>query len=141
VGDGAVAFKSSAAISKNPLTHQYSSEWRSCDTNRYPTNDPEFLVYAATNAPRVDGVARTRLAAVEYFLPFSAKWPAQDDPAFVKAPTLHDFPTTSGLPDVAFTPSSRFGGWMFHIWLGENNPAGMFENFNTSVPLCLGSSF
>ncbi|HYM26125.1 MAG TPA: hypothetical protein VEU08_23065, partial [Vicinamibacterales bacterium] len=33
--------------------------------------DPEFLVYAPTNAPRVDGVARTRLAAVEYFLPFS----------------------------------------------------------------------
>ena len=105
--------------------------------------DPEFLVYAPTDAPRVDGVARTRLAAVEYFLPFSAKWPAKTDPTFVKAPTLHDFPTTSGLPDIAFTPTSRFGGWMFHIWLWENNPSpvGMFDNFNTSVPLCLGSSF
>jgi hypothetical protein len=103
--------------------------------------NPEFLVYAPTDAPRVDGVAKTRLAAVEYFVPFSAKWPGPNDPAFVKAPTLHDFPTTSGLPDVAFTATSRFGGWMFHIWLWENNAAGMFENFNTSVPLCLGSSF
>jgi hypothetical protein len=102
--------------------------------------DPEFLVYAPTDAPRVDGVARTRLAAVEYFLPFSATWPARGDSRFVKAPTLHDFPTTSTLPDVAFTETTRFGGWMFHIWLWENNPDGMFENFNTSVPLCLGSS-
>lgn len=103
--------------------------------------DPEFLVYAPTDAPRVDGVAMTRLAAVEYFLPFSTKWPGPSDPSFVKAPTLHDFPTTSDLPDVAFTPTSRFGGWMFHIWLWENNPDGMFENFNASVPLCVGSSF
>ena len=105
--------------------------------------NPEFLVYAPTNAPPVDGVARTRLAAVEYFLPFTAKWPARTNPAFVKAPSLHDFPTMSGLPDVAFTETSRFGGWMFHIWLWENNPgpAGLYENFNTSVPLCLGSSF
>jgi hypothetical protein len=103
--------------------------------------DPEFLVYAPTNAPRVDGVARTRLAAVEYFLPFTAKWPAPGTPGFTKIPSLHDFPTTSTMPDVAFTPTTRFGGWMFHIWLWEENPAGMFENFNTSVPLCLGSTF
>jgi hypothetical protein len=97
--------------------------------------DPEFLVYAPTDAPRVDGVAKTRLAAVEYFLPFSAKWPAPGTPGG-KTPTLHDFPSTSGLPDVPFTPTTRFGGWMFHIWLWENNPAGMFVNFNGSVPLC-----
>jgi hypothetical protein len=86
-------------------------------------------------------VARTRLAAVEYFLPYSAKWPARVDPAFARAPTLHDFPSTSGLPDVAFVDTPRFGGWMFHIWLWENNPAGMFENFNAAVPLCAGSTF
>jgi len=103
--------------------------------------DPEFLVYAPTNAPRVDGVARTRLAAFDYFLPFSAKWPAPSDPAFKKAPSLHDFPSTSSLPDVPFVSTSRFGGWMIHIWLWEKNPAGMFENFNSSVPLCAGSSF
>jgi len=38
--------------------------------------DPEFLVYAPKNGPRIDGEARTRLAAFEYFLPFSAKFPA-----------------------------------------------------------------
>jgi hypothetical protein len=103
--------------------------------------DPEFLVYAPTDAPRKDGVARTRLAAVEYFLPFDVTWPAPTDPTFKRAPTLHDFSTTSSLPDVAFVATPRFGGWMFHIWLWENNPAGMFENWNTSVPRCLGSSF
>jgi hypothetical protein len=103
--------------------------------------DPEFLVYAPTNAPRVDGAARTRLAAVEYFLPFSARWPAPTDPTFERAPRLHDFPTTSGLPDSAFVSTTRFGGWMFHIWLWENNPDGMFVSFNASVPLCLDSTF
>jgi hypothetical protein len=103
--------------------------------------DPEFIVYAPKNGPRQDDVARTRLAALEYFLPFSAKWPAPSDPAFEKAPSLHDFPTTSDLPDVAFAATTRFGGWMLHIWLWEDNSDGMFANFNTSVPLCLGSSF
>ena len=98
--------------------------------------NPEFLVYAPTNAPRIDGVARRRLAAVEYFLPFTPTWPGPTDPTFQRAPTLHDFSSTSELPDLAFTPTARFGGWMFHIWLWENNPGGMFENFNGSVPLC-----
>ena len=102
--------------------------------------DPEFLVYAPKNGPRKDGEARRRLAAFDYFIPYSAKWPGQDDPNFKRAPTLHDFPTMSELPDISFAPS-RFGGWMFHIWLWENNPGGMFTNWNTSVPLCDGSSF
>jgi hypothetical protein len=99
--------------------------------------NPEFLVYAPKNGPRQNDVARTRLAAVEYFLPFSAKFPGPKQPGFTKAPSLHDFPSTSNLPDVPFTATDRFGGWMFHIWLWEDNPAGMFENFNASVPLCL----
>lgn len=98
--------------------------------------NPEFLVYAPKKGPRKDDIARTRLAAVEYFLPFTAKFPAPGKPGFTKAPSLHDFPSTSGLPDVEFTPTDRFGGWMFHIWLWEDNPAGMFENFNNSVRLC-----
>jgi hypothetical protein len=103
--------------------------------------DPEFLVYAPTNAPRIDGVARRRLAAFDYFIPYSAVWPGPDDHArFQRPPTTHDFSTMTGLPDVAFRPS-RFGGWMFHIWLWEHNDAGMFTNWNTSVPLCEGSSF
>jgi hypothetical protein len=102
--------------------------------------DPEFLVYAPTNAPRNDGEARRRLAAFDYFIPYSAKWPGPDDPTFTRAPTLHDFSTMSDLPDVAFAPS-RFNGWMFHIWLWEHNPGGMFTNWNRSVPLCEGSAF
>jgi hypothetical protein len=46
----------------------------------------------------------------------------------------------SELPEISFA-ASRFGGWMFHIWLWENNPAGMFNNWNTAVPLCQGSAF
>jgi hypothetical protein len=102
--------------------------------------DPEFLVYAPKNGPRKDGEARTRLAAFDYFLPYSAKWPGPDDPNFKRRPTLHDFPTMSELPDLEFAPS-RFNGWMFHIWLWENNPGGMFANWNTSVSLCDGSAF
>jgi hypothetical protein len=102
--------------------------------------DPEFLVYAPKNAPRKDGEARTRLAAFDYFIPYSAKWPGPDDPNFERAPTLHDFSTMSDLPDIAFA-RSRFGGWMFHIWLWEHNPGGMFANWNAAVPLCEGSAF
>jgi hypothetical protein len=102
--------------------------------------DPEFLVYAPTDAPPEDGEAKTRLAALEYFIPYSTKWPGPADPTFKRAPTLHDFPTMSQLPDVAFS-ASRFNGWMFHIWLWEHNPSGMLTNWNTSVPLCPGSTF
>jgi hypothetical protein len=102
--------------------------------------DPEFLVYAPVPGARPNDVNRTRLAAFDYFLLYSAKWPAPGTPGFKKAPTFHDFPSTSDLPDVAFSPS-RFGGWMIHIWLWEHNPDGMFANFNSSVPLCAGSTF
>jgi hypothetical protein len=102
--------------------------------------DPEFLVYAPKNAPTKDGEARRRLAAFDYFIPYSAKWPGPDDPEFKRAPTTHDFSTMRDLPDITFAPS-RFQGWMFHIWLWENNPAGMFVNWNKSVPRCEGSSF
>ena len=102
--------------------------------------DPEFLVYAPKNGPDTDGEVKRRLAAFDYFIPYSVKWPGPDDPTFKRAPTLHDFSTMSDLPDIAFAPS-RFGGWMFHIWLWERNPGGMFANWNTSVPLCEGSAF
>ena len=102
--------------------------------------DPEFLVYAPKNGPRQNGDARRRLAAFDYFIPYSTKWPGPNDPNFKRRPTLHDFSTMSDLPDIAFAPS-RFNGWMFHIWLWENNPGGMFTNWNRSVPLCDASSF
>lgn len=102
--------------------------------------DPEFLVYAPKNGPRKDGEARRRLAAFDYFIPYSDKWPGPDSPKFKHAPTTHDFSTMRDLPDVTFAPS-RFQGWMFHIWLWEQNPGGTFANWNTSVPLCEGSSY
>ena len=102
--------------------------------------DPEFLVYAPKNGSATSGDVRRRLAAFDYFIPYSARWPGPDDAHFQRAPTTHDFPTFADLPDVSFAPS-RFNGWMFHIWLWENNPGGMFANWNTSVPLCQGSTF
>jgi len=104
--------------------------------------DPEFIVYAPERTFfRKDREVKRRLAALEYFLPFSAKWPAPTDPTFKKAPSLHDFSTTSDLPNVAFAATTRFGGWMFHIWLFEHNPGGLFDNWNRAVPLCKGSTF
>ena len=95
------------------------------------------LVYAPKNGPSNHGDVRRRLAAVEYFIPFSAKFPGTDDTEhFKQAPRLHDFPTMSQLPDVEFTEIKAFGGWMFHIWVWENNPDGIFSNFNSAVPLC-----
>jgi hypothetical protein len=46
-----------------------------------------------------------------------------------------------GLPDEPFVATTRFGGWMLHIWLWEDNKDGMFANWNTGVPLCEGSPF
>jgi hypothetical protein len=105
--------------------------------------DPEFIVYAPKKGEHTDnnGDVARELAAVEYFIPFSPKWPAPSDPTFQRAPSLHDFPTMTDLPDLSFTSTTRFGGWMFHIWLFENNPDGEFANFNVAVPLCQNSAF
>lgn len=102
--------------------------------------DPEFLVYAPTNAPAKGGEVKRRLAALEYFIPYSSVWPGPSDPLYSRAPTLHDFPTMQDLSNVTLAPT-RFGGWAIHIWLWENNPAGMFTNYNKSVPRCAGSSY
>ena len=102
--------------------------------------DPEFIVYAPKDGRPTDGQVRRRLAALEFFLPFSAKWPAPTDPAFKRAPSLHNFSTMHNLPNLAFVATPRFGGWMFHIWMFEDNPHGLFANWNRAVPLCRGST-
>ena len=100
--------------------------------------DPEFLVYAPTAAPASDGVQGRRLAAVEYFIPYSTAWPGPGPG--VTPPSLGDFPSFAGLPDVEMAPT-RFGGWAIHIWLWETNPDGMLANYNTAVSKCEGSTY
>jgi hypothetical protein len=75
---------------------------------------PQYLVYA----PRKNG--SLRLVALDYTVPYD-KWHDDKAPAFF------------GIP---FTRNDGFGVWMFHIWLFEHNPAGIFANFNPRVPQC-----
>ncbi len=42
-------------------------------------------------------------------------------------------PEFFGIP---FTRNDGFGVWMFHIWVFQHNPAGIFANFNPKVPQC-----
>jgi hypothetical protein len=75
---------------------------------------PQFLLYA----PQRDG--SRRLAALDYTVPYE-KWHSEKPPEFF------------GIP---FTRNDGFGVWMFHIWLFQPNPAGIFANFNPRVPQC-----
>jgi hypothetical protein len=75
---------------------------------------PQYLVYA----PRKDG--SRRLAALDYTVPYE-KWQGDKAPEFF------------GIP---FTRNDGFGVWMFHIWVFQHNPAGIFANFNPTVPQC-----
>ena len=80
----------------------------------YALDRPQYLVYA----PQKNG--GRRLAALDYTVPYE-KWQSPEPPSFF------------GIP---FTRNDGFGVWMFHIWLFEHNPAGMFANFNPTVPQC-----
>jgi hypothetical protein len=75
---------------------------------------PQYLVYA----PQKDG--SRRLAALDYTVPYE-KWHGNKPPEFF------------GIP---FTRNDGFGVWMFHIWVFQHNPAGIFANFNPRVPQC-----
>ncbi|HET8633989.1 MAG TPA: hypothetical protein VFL88_07550 [Gemmatimonadales bacterium] len=98
--------------------------------------EPELLVFAPNNGPHnsPDGATRSRFAGFDYFVPYSMVWPENGTP-----PTSADL----GLaiePAIPFQ-KSRFGGWMFHIWLWAHNPDGMFANWNSAVPLCPNSVY
>jgi hypothetical protein len=82
----------------------------------YALDRPQYLVYA----PQKDG--SRRLAALDYTVPYE-KWTSTEPPSFF---------------GIRFTRNDGFGVWMFHIWLFEHNPApaGMFANFNPTVPQC-----
>ena len=80
----------------------------------YALERPQYPVYA----PQKNG--SRKLAALDYTVPYE-KWASAEPPEFF------------GIP---FTRNDGFGVWMFHIWLFEHNSAGMFANFNPSVPQC-----
>lgn len=84
--------------------------------------EPELVVYGVNPA---NGMLR--LAAFDYFIPASETYPSPGDGG-----TPPSFPDL-GIP---FTWAPYFNGWMFHIWPWWNNPDGMFDNFNPTVPLC-----
>ena len=89
------------------------------EDDRVSLLEPEFLVYVP------DEHGKLKLAAFDYFIPYSAAWPAPGPG--VEAPTLLG---------MEMHPSARFNAWIFHIWLWRHNPAGMFEDFNPDVPRC-----
>ena len=74
-------------------------------------DEPELLLYA----PEKDG--GMRLTAVEYIVPLGA-WTASKPPRLFN----HDFAV-----------NSTFGVWALHAWAWENNPSGMFADWNPHV--------
>lgn len=75
--------------------------------------EPEIMVFI----PQADG--SMRLGAVEYAVPIEP-WDAQNDsPPTVMGQTLH--------------PNPVLGLYVLHAWLYENNPAGMYADWNPNV--------
>lgn len=76
--------------------------------------EPEFLVYA----PKDNG--GVKFAALDYFVPYTT-WTQTDPPSLLGVP---------------FQREDGFQAFVLHIWLYWHNPAGFFQNYNPSVPLC-----
>lgn len=74
---------------------------------------PEVLVYA----PHANG--KLRLVAVEYMVP-AAPWDAAND----APPTAHGH-------EMHLNP--HLEAYVLHAWIWQNNPAGMFEDWNPRV--------
>ena len=78
-----------------------------------PTS-PELLVYA----PAGGSGKNVRLVAVEWAVPYT-EWPRENAP-----------PTVMGLP---LHHNDDFQLWVLHAWAWENNPAGMFKDWNPRI--------
>jgi len=74
-------------------------------------DEPELLLYA----PEKDG--GMRLTAVEYIVPLGA-WTAPKPPRLFNRD---------------FAVNSTFGVWALHVWAWDNNPSGMFADWNPRV--------
>ena len=75
---------------------------------------PELLVYA----PAGESGKNVRLVAVEWAVPYTV-WPRESAP-----------PTVMGLP---LHHNDDFQLWVLHAWAWENNPAGMFKDWNPRI--------
>lgn len=80
--------------------------------------NPELVIFA-----RRGGSDEMHLAGFDYFVPGNA-WDVAEEGG---PPNLFG---------IDFTWSVAFDGWMFHAWPWWNNPDGMFDNFNPTIPLC-----
>lgn len=72
---------------------------------------PEILVYE----PQKDG--SLRFVAVEFAIPFGA-WTGDTAPSLFGQPFHKNF---------------RFGLWVLHVWIGRENPNGLFMDYNPKV--------
>lgn len=75
---------------------------------------PEVLLYA----PMEDG--SMEFVGVEYIIPGDL-WESEDPPHFLER-------------DLHFNPNvGPFGIWALHVWVGKDNPNGIFEDWNPEV--------
>ena len=105
--DGYVPVSGCVALPTGPAMGIHYANIQKVD-GEIDVNDPEILVYA----PDTDG--ELRLVAVEYMIP---KFLAPELPELYGR-HFHDGPMDT---------------WTLHAWVWRNNPAGMFEDFNSKV--------
>jgi len=74
---------------------------------------PEILVYAPSPSGNL------KLVAVEYAVPIQPWDALYDQPPSVLGQHLH--------------PNPHLGLYVLHAWIWQNNPAGMFEDWNPTV--------
>jgi hypothetical protein len=73
--------------------------------------EPELVMYE----PRPDGTHE--FLAIEYIVPFAA-WDNPDPPVLLGRP---------------FMRNERLELWVLHVWLGKNNPSGLYADWNPNV--------
>jgi len=84
---------------------------------------PDLLVYNAGENPH----GQLKLVALEYEV-FTADWLAA---GHTNPPTMlgHEMKRL-------VLPQFDFDAYELHLWIWHDNPAGLFEDFNPSVPMC-----
>ena len=73
--------------------------------------EPEVVMYE----PTADG--SEQFVAVEYIVPFAA-WESEEPPMALGRPMMRN---------------EQLELWVLHVWLGKDNPNGLYENWNPNV--------